>query len=236
MRTILALILLCGFTINANCQKNNTVRIFDYLTPYDNWQIKMFSNNKFLLTSNNPLLQDKMLFSGYCQTGDSTIKFICDTSKVMNRNIIRDGLKEFSNIPFITQGEIFKKVGGYFIPNNIIYKSGDSIEIPKGIYATYFRGDGFGNYLLQLKKDGTYKFTGRSCEMDFYEEGRWIINKNIITLLPPKGRASMAQSVTSNNQFYVDENFLVGKKTGKDNKETTTETYYYLAKSDITDD
>ncbi len=233
MKPIFTLILLYAFIIHADGQTNSIVRVFDYLTPYDNWQIEIFSNNTFNLTSSDRLLEDKMLFSGYCESSDSTIKFICDTSKVSNRNYLRNGLKEFSNIPFIAQGEIFKKAGSYFIPNNIIYQSGDSIEIPKGIFATYLRGDGFGNYLLQLKKDGTYEFTDHSCEMDFYEQGRWIIKKNIITLLPPKGRVSAAQSVTSNNQFYVDENFLIGKKTVKKDRATTTETYYYLTKQPL---
>ncbi len=220
MKFIIPVILVVLFNLPCNSQAIDTVRIFDYLTFLENWQIKIKSNNTFTFTSNILFGIDTLMVTGYCKTGDSSIQFIADTSTVSNRNSMGDELKQFSNIAFIAQGHVFKRHAGFFVPNNMIYSPEDSARIPPGIYARYSRGDGFGSDIIELRKDGSYKFTDHSCEMNFYEEGKWVEKNNIISFFPPKKGRAMLTHVTDNNQLYADEGFLVGKKTIKSTTKT----------------
>ena len=158
------------------------------------------------------------------------MQFICDTSKIRNKNLLTDRVKQFSNIPYIGQGQPFRRELNYFIPKHIIYSLDDSSKIPHDLFARYYRGDGFGSHILEIRKDHTYKFTQHTCMDNSYEEGTWTETNNIITLTPPQKEWTMLDWVTSNRQFFIDTNFLIGKKTIKTNKTTITETYFYLSK------
>ncbi len=218
--------------MTCNSQKVDTIRLYNFESEADKWRLKLLSNNTFSLTSDFPFASNtkEIVLNGLCIKSDTTIQFICDTAKVKNKNLLADGLKQFSNIPAIGQGQIFRKEMNYFIPNHIIYPLDDSFIVPDNLFASYYRGDGFGSHILELKGDHTYKFTQHTCMDNSSEEGTWTESNNIITLTPPTKEWTMLDWVTSNRQLFVDANFLIGKKTFMTNKTTITETYFYLSK------
>ncbi len=106
--------------------------------------------------------------------------------------------------------------------------------MPAGIYARYYRGDGIGSNVIELRKDGTYTFYDNSCMMHLKEEGKWALNNSILTFQPNEDKWSMLEWVTKDRKLYLTENHLVGKKVAKtvtQNKKTIVkETYYFLSK------
>ncbi len=195
----------------------------------------MLPNNTFNITSDFPFASNtkEVILKGSYLKSDTTLQFICDTSRVKNKNLLSNRIKKFSNLPYIAQGEAFRNEGNYFIPNHIVYDLDDSSEVPNDLFASYYRGDGFGSHVLEIRKDHTYKFTQHTCMDNSYEEGTWTENNNVITLIPPRQDWTMLDWVTSNKQFYVDTNFLIGKKTIKNSKTTITESYFYLSKQPL---
>lgn len=213
-------------------QRVDTIRLYNFESPADKWIVKLQPNNYFSITSDFPFASNnkEIILKGLCIKSDTTLKFICDTSRIKNKNLLNDRLKKFSNLPYIGQGQTFRKELNYFIPKHIVYDLDDSSEVPNDLFARYYRGDGFGSHILEIRKDHTYKFTQHTCGGNSYEEGSWVENNNIIALTPPKKEWTMLDWVTSNRQFFIEENFLIGKKTINTNKTTITETYFYLSK------
>lgn len=232
MKFLFAFILTQFGVLTCYSQTVDTVRVYNFESAFDNWRLKLLPNNAFSLTSDFPFAATtkEIVFKGLCIKGDTTMQFICDTSKVRNKNLLTDRVKQFSNIPYIGQGQPLRRELNYFIPKHIIYSLDDSSKIPNDLYARYYRGDGFGSHILEIRKDHTYKFTQHTCMDNSYEEGTWTETNNIITLTPPQKDWTMLDWVTSNRQFFIDTNFLIGKKTIKTNKTTITETYFYLSK------
>ncbi len=215
-------------------QKADTIRVYDYLKPGERWKLKIKSNKTFALHTNNLFSKDEVTSTGTFKIGDTTIQFLCDTSKLKNKNLAREKFKQFSNIPLILCGNIFTKQNNFFIPQNINYDPEDSMITPAGIYARYYRGDGFGSNVIELKQDGTYTFFDNSCMAHFKEEGKWILNNDILTFHPNEEKWSMLEWVTKDRKLYLTENHLVGKKVvktvTKTKKTIVTETFYFLSK------
>lgn len=215
-------------------QTVDTIRVYDYLKPGDRWKLKIKSNKTFVLYTNNLFSKDEITSTGTCKIGDTTIQFLCDTSKLKNTYLAKDKLRQFSNIPFILCGDTFSKQNNFFIPRNINYEPQDSVIMPVGICARYYRGDGFGSNIIELKQDGTYTFYDNSCMARFKEEGTWTLNNDILTFRPNEDKWSMLEWVTKDRKLYLTENHLVGKKVAKTTTQTkrtiVTETFYYLSK------
>ncbi len=166
---------------------------------------------------------------------DSTIQFICDTSKLNNKNLTRDVLRKYSNIPFILCGDKFPRQGNFFIPRMLSYFDETKTVIPAGMYATFATGEGFGGSVyLELRKDSTYQFSEVSCISGFKEKGVWTLDNGILSLHRKDGKWSMLDWFTNGGKLYVTENFLLGKKMkktrSKTGKKIVTEYYYYLSK------
>ena len=206
-------------------QRIDTIRVYNFESPADNWRIKLLPNNTFSITSAIPFASNtkEIILKGSYLKSDTTLKFICDTSRVKNKNLLSDRVKKFSNLPYIGQGQTFRKEKNYFIPNHIVYDLDDSSEVPNNLFASYYRGDGLGSHVLEIRRDHTYKFTQHTCVNNSYEEGTWTEKNNIITLTPPKKEWTMLDWVTSNKQFFVNTNFLIGKKITITNRTTITE-------------
>ncbi len=215
-------------------QTVDTIRVYDYLKPCDRWKLKIKSNNTFALFTNNLFSEDEVTATGTCKIDDTTIQFICDTSKLKHKYFAREKFRQFSNIPFILYGYTFAKQKSFFIPRNINYKPEDSMIMPGGIYARYNRGDGFGSNVIELKQDGTYTFFDNSCMANFKEEGKWIVNTGILTFRPNEEKWSMLEWITKDRKLYLTENHLIGKKVAKTVTQTkktiVTETFYFLSK------
>jgi hypothetical protein len=158
MKFIVTSILTLSFFQISLCQAVDTIRVYDYLKPFDRWKLQIKNGKSFMLYTNNLFTKDNVTATGICRIGDTTIQFVCDTSKLKNRYLAKARLKRFSNIPFILCGDTFPKQNIFFIPRNINYEREDSIVLPKGIYARYYRGDGYGSNIIELKEDGTYIF------------------------------------------------------------------------------
>lgn len=215
-------------------QTVDTIRVYDYLKPGDRWKLKIKSNKTFALYTNNLFSKDEITSTGTCKIGDTTIQFLCDTSKLKNKYLAKNKLRQFSNIPFILCGDTFSTQNNFFIPRNINYEPEDSVIMPVGIYARYYRGDGFGSNIIELKQDGTYTFSDNSCITRFKEEGTWTLNNDIITFRPNEDKWSMLEWVTKDRKLYLTEDHLVGKKVAKTTTQTkrtiVTETFYFLSK------
>ncbi len=215
-------------------QKADTIRIYNYLKQTDRWILKIKNNKSFTLYTNQIFTKDDIILTGLCKIDDTTIQFICDTSKPKIKNLTRDILKQFSNIPFILCGDKFPKQNNFFIPRNINYVYEGSAIMPKGIYASYYRGDGYGSNSIELKQDGTYIFSDNSCLAHSTEKGTWTINNEIITFSPDNKNWSSLEWVTKDRQVYLTENYLIGKKTTetvtKTKKTIVTETFFFLSK------
>lgn len=215
-------------------QTVDTIRVYDYLKPGDRWKLKIKSNQTFSLYTNNLFSKDEVTSTGTYKIGDATIQFLCDTSKLKNKYLAREKFRQFSNIPFILCGDTFSKQNNFFIPRNINYELEDSMIMPAGIYARYYRGDGFGSNIIELKQDGTYTFFDNSCTARFKEEGAWTLNNDILTFRPNKDNSSMLEWLTEDRKLFLTKNHLVGKKVAKTVTQTkktiVTETFYYLSK------
>jgi hypothetical protein len=192
---------------------------------------------KFVLYTNNLFTKDDITTMGQCNVSDTTIQFLCDTSKLKNKNLAKDRLKQFSNIPFILTGDMFVRRNNFFIPHNINYEPGDSATIQTGVFARYYRGDGYGSNIIELKQDNTYIFYDNSCVARFKEKGTWTLNNDIVAFIPDEDKWSMLEWVTEDMRLYLTENYLIGKKTKKNytktRKTVVTETYSYLSKLPI---
>lgn len=215
-------------------QTVDTIRVYDYLKPSDRWKLKIKNNKTFTLYTNNLFSKDEVTSTGTCKIDDTTIQFLCDTSKLKNKYFAREKFRQFSNIPFILCGDTFAKQNSFFIPRNINYQSKDSMIMPVGIYGRYYRGDGYGSNVIELKQDGTYTFFDNSCMAHFKEEGKWILNNDILTFRPSEDKWSMLEWITKDRILYLTENHLVGKKVAKTVTQTkktiVTETFYFLSK------
>lgn len=221
------------FLYNICFSKTDTIRVYVYLKSVDSWRLEVRNNKTFLLY-NNLITTNDFTAKGPCIITDTTYQFLCDTSKLKNKYLSKDIFKQFSNIPYILTGVKFKKQGTFFIPYNINYQVGDSIAVPKGIFARYYTGDRYGSNIIELKKDNTYTFYDNSCEARFTEEGTWSLDKGVVTFIPAEKKWSMLEWITKNRKLYLTDDFLIGKKIVKTytskGKSVVTETYSYLSK------
>ena len=236
MKFIVTYCLTVLFYLSSNAQ-TDTVRVFDHLKPFDRWQLKMSNKNSFTLLSNNLFSKDKIIIKGIYISTDSTVKFICDTSKLKDKYLAAERLKKFSNIPYIVNGNLFVKSHNYFVPLNINYEPNDTLKTPKGLCARYYRGDGFGSNTIELKANMTYVIYDFSCLAEFKEEGTWTLNNNLITFAPGDKESSMLEWFTQNKKMFVSDEYLIGKKLTrkytKTKKVVITETYCYLSKQQV---
>ncbi len=234
MRVLATVIFTIFLFLNCFSQQNDTTRVYDYLKPAESWKIKVYNKNRFEFCTNKLFFKDDVISSGMLKASDSTFQFLCDTSKLKNLDRISKVLKDVSNIPQILIGGQFTKQGNFFIPRNLGYEPDDSLFIPKGMYARYFRGDGFGNIVIEIKPDGTYIFTDHSCTGSRSEEGTWTKQEGVLNFTPSRNKWSMLEWVTLERKLYVTEDFLVGKKLSvvvtKTKRKKVTETFYFLGK------
>lgn len=238
MKFTLLFSLIFGFCLPCFSQKNDTIRIYDYLKLADSWKLKTRSNGTFRLYTNKFFKKDDIIIRGRYIPGETTLQFLCDTTKLKNRNLAGERLKRFSNIPFILTGEVFARQNEVLIPHNIeYYAPEDSLIMPNGIFARYFRGDGYGNYIIELKEDSTYIFIDASCTMRDSETGTWKLSNGVITFTPENKEWTRLDWVTQNKMLYLTTDYLIGLKTSTRKtilkKLVVTETYYFLSKEPV---
>ncbi len=165
------------------------------------------------------------MIDGFCSNKDSLLQFVCDTSIFKFKFLLSDDFKN-SNISKIVTGKFFIKKNNIVIPQDTF--------VSTNIYSRYSRGNGFGGWTIQIRKNKTYRFTQYTCMSHEFEEGTWTIKNNYITLIPDNKKWTMLNWVTSNGKFYVADNFLIGLKTAKaenaNQPTSVTETYCYLSK------
>lgn len=235
MRFIIILLLLNYFPTFG--QNVDTIRVYDYLQHDDRWQLRILNRTDFNLSTKN-LIDNKLVrIKGVYRVSNSSIRFVSDTLKIRSKYLISTFFQKFSNIPLIIKGAQFSMEGNYFIPYNIRdnHKPIDSLSLSKRIYGSYSRGHYYGNTIIELREDTSYKIYDNSCMVRFTEEGTWKINGNLITFYPKDNKWSMLNWFTTNNQFYLSKDYLIGKKTSKtfmlkNKRPVITETFYYLSK------
>ena len=203
----------------------------------DSWELTIKREKEFSLFYYNSHLSNGIVTTGTLEISDSSIRFICDTSKIKNKRLLNSNLKKFTNIPFILSGDTFSKQNKIFVPRNINFNVNNLLETTTGIYARYYRGDGYGNYSIELNKDGTYKFTEQSCLTRIEENGTWKLSDSIISFQPDNENNSMLDWITENRKLILVDEHLVGKKVER--KMTTKqkvifkETYNFMAKEPV---
>lgn len=234
MKYLTTLILAVLYFQFSYSQKADTVRVYDYLKPGDSWKLKVKGNNTFKLYTNILFGTDVVTTTGTCNIGDSTIQFICDSSGLKNKNNTLKSFRHLSNFMFSFCGKTYGKRNSFFLPPNINYASEDSARMPEGIYARYYRGDGFGSNVIEIKDDGTYIFYDNSCMANSKEKGKWSLRNDVLTFRPTDKKWSRLEWVTDNRKLYLTEGHLVGKKVAKTvtqiKKPVVTETFYFLSK------
>ncbi|HEY5408311.1 MAG TPA: hypothetical protein VIJ92_14545 [Ginsengibacter sp.] len=237
MRILTTFILTVIFLQQCCSQTADTIRIYDYLKLGDTWKLKIKNNKTFTLYTSSLFTKEDITSTGTCKIADTTIQFLCDISKLKNKYLVKERLRQFSNIPFILCGDTFPKQNNFFVPRNINYEPEDSTIIPKGICARYYRGDGLSSNIIELKQDGTYVFSDNDCIAHFKEEGTWALNNEIISFTPKEEKWSMLEWVTKDRKLYLTESYLVGKKVAKKVTQTkktiVTETFFFLSKEPI---
>ena len=215
-------------------QAADTVRVYDYLKPGDQWKLEIQPNNRFVLHTKPFLVKNEITITGRCEIGDSSIRFICDSSKHTNVYLAKRQSRKLSNISFILDGQPFPKQHDFFVPRNNCCISEDSMMMPTNTYTSYSRGNGFVSTVIKLKQDGTYIFYNHSCMAHFKEEGRWTLDGNMLAFSPKENKWSMLESITESRQLFLIGNHLVGKKVEKTitekNKTIVTETFIFLPK------
>ena len=85
MRFLTAFILTFTFSQVCHGQTRDTIRIYDHLKPTDRWKLKI-NKQKFTLYTNRLFSKDDIITTGRCNVNGATIQFICDTSKLKNKN------------------------------------------------------------------------------------------------------------------------------------------------------
>jgi hypothetical protein len=210
-------------------QPIDTIRIYDYESSPDSWRLETKSDHTFKLLSKSISDNNKAIFSGKYQNSDTSIAFFYDTATLKTHYQISEDLASYSNIPLIARGHTFTRKKNYFIPVRI--SRTDAGILPDNPYGTFYRGDGFNSHILEIMKNHKYRFSQHTCMDKSFEEGTWVINNNIIKLIPNNKQWTTIDWLTSNKQFLIEKNFLIGKKTSKDSKtKRITETYDYLPK------
>lgn len=220
LTTYLATLLLfhCAFS-----QTRDPIRTYKF---EDNWKLVISKQKAFSLLTDASTTKEVEMINGLCLTGDSTIQFLCDTSTFKFKFLLSESFKN-SNISNIATGKVFKNDKNIVIPS-------DSVTT-KNIYASYSRGNGFGGWTIELRKNKTYRFTQHTCMSRDFEEGTWTMKNNLLTLIPKNKEWTMIDWVTSNGKFYIVDNFLIGFKVTKTEDENANtiinETYCYLNKA-----
>src|SRR5689334_4388661 len=121
MKTLIAFILTLSF-YNTCFSQTDTVRVYVYLKSTDSWKLEV-RNNKVYSLYNSLITKNDFTTKGQCVITDTTYQFLCDTSKLKNKNLAKERLKQFSNLPYILTGAKFKKQETFFIPFNINCKT-----------------------------------------------------------------------------------------------------------------
>jgi hypothetical protein len=234
MKFIVASIFTIFLCLPSNGQTADTIRIYDYLKPFDSWRLTVENNMVFSLATDSQFGKDSIGFIGSCKINNSRIQFLWDSTFSTNKNFANEKLKIFSNIPYILLGDVFTFENNYLIPRNIVYEPDDSIKIPEGVFARYIRGDGFSNVIIELKLNNTYEIIDHSCTARFIEYGNWSSKGSIIKLFPLNRKKSMIDWFTDNKKLYVSERHLIGKKIYRcindSRRIVVTETYYFMSK------
>ena len=232
MKILTAFLLIACLVHNCLGQRVDTVRIYDHDKFGDSWKLEITNNKAFIFYTSNIFFKNEIAATGVCQIGDTSVSFLCDSSKLKNKVLVDDSLGQFSKFPFIVCGNTFRKEDNFLFARHVTFKTEDSIKVSTGIYAAYSRGGGFGGEVIELMENGTYIFSLSSCMGSFSEEGTWTNRKNIITLNVPNYKHSMLQRFTTDRKFYMKDNFLIGKKIQRmitqRKKSKVAETYFFF--------
>ncbi len=208
-------------------QHVDTIRIYDYQSPFENWILKLKPSGYFSLQKNDVLEKGKEKFVGKFLVTNSSIKFLTDTSTVKEKDLLKKTIKKLSTEAGIAQGDTFRFSDNLFYPLFINYSPN---KIPEGIIAEYSKGDGFGGYSLKVNADSSFEIKEYSCLYDHSEKGKWMFKKGKLYI-----KLGSDRSFNKNDFFYVTEYFIIGKVTKrqriKSNNYQVIETYLYYIKA-----
>lgn len=205
------------------CQKMDTIRIYDYSNMYHQWKLETFNNKLFTYVDRKYIDTS----SGYLSPEGNGYSLVVDSNGISPQTLRM--FKWFRNEIQLLNLNCYNVITPMMIIKNPIYIY-DTANFPDSIFATYYRGERFVSYLLQLNQDHSYSFieSGDVGGSDLKENGTWTIKHNVITF-KTRGNHSMLTWFTKKSQLFLLGNFLVGRKIDK-TRTQYSESYFYFLK------
>src|SRR5437868_1963539 len=85
MKFITTFLLMFSF-YNVSFSQKDTIRIYNYFKMTDSWRLEV-KNNKTFSLYNNLIKNNEFTSKGRCLITDTTIQFLCDTSKIQYKGL-----------------------------------------------------------------------------------------------------------------------------------------------------
>lgn len=238
MKFIIALVVAFFQIQSSSGQILDTLRIYNYVSMLESWKVQMDNVGHFTLSSNQWNPSGEIIAKGTYRKNDSIIRFFYDSASLKNKNLKSEKVKQFSNIPFLLNGDTFKCAENYFIPHNILVDVGETVVRSNGLFGKYALGNGYSNYIIEICQDSTYKITDHSCMASFFiEKGKWRLNGRVLIFESNDETESILDWFTTKRTLYISEEYLIGRKieksTAKVKKSSIEETYNYWLKQPV---
>lgn len=212
-------------------QPSDTIRVYTHTNEKEHWSITTKNKLQYTLFSVDSNSMEDITLSTF-KFSDTAIRFVFDTSKLQNKNLIDQNYAGNSEIYRILNGKFFGLFGNYILPldENILANDNGS---SKTIYKSYFLGDGYGNTTIELKPANQYTIYSRSCLNGASESGKWTRSDNIITFVPNDDNHKILGWFASDRKFVFTGKYLISKNVGEPENiarlNSITETYFYFA-------
>jgi hypothetical protein len=201
---------------------------YDYLALFERWKLILGSDNHFSLTTNAIFWPDtSVLLTGTFIRSDTSLHFICDTTKIKYRYL---DMGHVTNKEIIGQSRAASATKQTIDFKNVMRQVYDTLKFSDNLVATYFRGDGAWSCIITLLADMTYTVSESvHGDVEHSEKGRWSIKRGVLKFIPSDKASHWLNGYGNPNSFYYTNDFLIGTK--RINQEM--EIHYYFVKVPI---
>lgn len=218
---LISLLVLVCFASKA--QEKNTSLTYDYLNLFEKWKLVITQDGTFSVTTNSLFWPDTSHYiTGKILRTDSTIKFACDTSKLLYKSLLKG---KFGNEELIAQGNTFLNKTEVIDFKNVMRRIYDTSIFSTNLAGKYYRGDGKWSCIIALNANNTYEVSESvHGDEEYNEKGKWKVTGNNIAFYPEKKKLHWLEKYGKKKKFYISEDFLIGKNGN---------TFYYFTKTPL---
>lgn len=212
-------------------QTADTIRVYTHTNNKEHWSITTKNKTQYTFFSVDSNSMEDIAI-GTLKISDTAIRFICDTSKLHNKDLINHNYTGNSEISRILKGKTFGLFENYLLPldENSLANEKDSAE---WIYNRFILGDGYGVTIIELKPSNQYSIYSMACLDKTSESGKWTLNSNIITCVPDEGDHKVLDWFSIDRKFVYTGKYLISRNVGEmENivgENSIIETYFYFS-------